>query len=327
MHSPAKKLIDALRECATARGIAMSLHKERDRCADLFFSRSYASTLAAEGSGALAAPIVNSGLAKAIITRHGSVGEDFVDDARRLLKQHQAKYSSPERVSPAAVAGSGLNVMHRTFESIHTMAYLSAVITINYVVCRGNRLATDDLADAIRRDGLDAGYDLDFVFTDQGGSFDQPIVAIRSGADGAQVAKTNIDAIYDLAYKAFDRLRNAAPKGKAPDYRGVEGAFDTEGVAAWRHVSGNAYTFTLNGIATVIGVEISGNTTRGGYDYRLSHHIRIPGAISVYTPGRMWGDTPEYAMRQAVTALTHLYNVAVRSGDVPDASWLVAVRR
>jgi hypothetical protein len=327
MPSPAKKLIDSLRKCAITHGIAMSLSKERDRCANLFFARSYASTLAAEGSDALASPTINLGLAKAIVTRHGLVGEAFVGDARQLLKQYQANHSSQGRVSPVTLAVAGPDAMRRAVGSIHTEAYVSAVVTINYVVCRGNRLATDDLADAIRRDGLDVGYDLEFVFTDQGGDFDQPIVAIRAEGDGEQVVKTTIDAVYNLAYKVFDRLRDAAPKGKAPVYRDIEGAFDAEGVATWRHVSGNTYAFTLNGIATVISVEISGNATRGGYDYRLSHHIRIPGALSVYTPGRMWGDTPEYAMRQAVTALTHFHNAAVRDGHVPDASWLVAVSR
>jgi hypothetical protein len=326
MTSRTRNLIETLRQSAVALGISMSMSKERDRCARLLFGRPYSAVIPAERDGVLPTPSVDKSRANAIIERNGDAGAAFVLAAKRLVEQHASDVSDGESMLRQKRRNGRSDASSSNQPTAYVAPYIAVLVTLNYAICRNNGLAADDVAEHIRGDGLDAGYDIELVFTDRGGDFSNPVVSILAKEHPEGTQGPMLRQIETLARAAFERLRRAAPKGQAPIYRGIDDAFDADGVETWRKTSEMAYTFRLRGISTDVKVRLTPNSIIGGYDFWLSHHIRIPNAISVYTPSRMWGDTPEYAMRQAVTALTHLFVSAVRQGSTPNASWLVPVR-
>lgn len=326
MISRTRNLIETLRQSAVAHGISMSLSNERDRCAQLLFGRPYSAVIPAERDGVLPTPSVDKSMANAIIKRNGDAGAAFVLAAEKLVEKHVSNVSDGDSMPRQKRRNDHSDTSGGNQPAAYASPYTTAVVTLNYAICRNNGLAADDVAEHIRGDGLDAGYDIELVFTDRGGDFNNPVVSIlaKEHPDGTQGPM--LRQIETLARAVFERLRRGVPKGKAAVYRGIDDAFDADGVDTWRKTSEMAYTFRLRGIPTDVKVGLMPNTIIGGYDFWLSHYIRIPGALSVYTPSRMWGDTPEYAMRQAVTALTHLFGSAVRQGGTPNASWLIPVR-
>jgi hypothetical protein len=83
------------------------------------------------------------------------------------------------------------------------------------------------------------------------------------------------------------------------------------------------YSFWLKGIPTEITVSLTANPARGGFNFRLSHHIHTPCQGGPYQPGRPWGDDEGYTLRRAVTAITEYYSEASRAGWQPSPTWLV----
>ncbi|CDG55217.1 MULTISPECIES: hypothetical protein [Halomonadaceae] len=84
------------------------------------------------------------------------------------------------------------------------------------------------------------------------------------------------------------------------------------------------YSFWLKEIPVEVRVALSVNPASGGFNFHLSHYINTPSQIGVYRPSRLGGDYEAYALRQAVTAITHYYNVAVEAGHEPSQKWLVS---
>lgn len=92
-------------------------------------------------------------------------------------------------------------------------------------------------------------------------------------------------------------------------------------------MSGQEYSFWLKGIPIQIRVVLSANHVRGGFDFKLSHFINTPKQIGAYRPSRPWGDSQNYALHMAVTAITQYYKEAVNAGFPPSPEWLVPNER
>jgi hypothetical protein len=59
------------------------------------------------------------------------------------------------------------------------------------------------------------------------------------------------------------------------------------------------------------------------YEFELSHYMYTPGQASPYTPSAPYSSSPEEALREAISALTTYYNIALKAGHSPSDDWLV----
>lgn len=82
------------------------------------------------------------------------------------------------------------------------------------------------------------------------------------------------------------------------------------------------YSFWLKGIPVEISVMLSINPLRGGFNFKLSHYIKTPSQIGPYRPSRPWGDSKDYALNLAISAITQYYKEAIKEGYVPSNEWL-----
>ena len=77
-------------------------------------------------------------------------------------------------------------------------------------------------------------------------------------------------------------------------------------------------------LAGVITIRIDKRrTTRGKYEYKVSHAIRTPEQLGPYLSSIPFGDTPQEALAKAIDDLTIFYSLGVQAGHEPAEDWLV----
>lgn len=105
----------------------------------------------------------------------------------------------------------------------------------------------------------------------------------------------------------------------------IEDAFSSDSISKYGANDENTYWFSLKDILTIVTVAISKGKMAGrdGYNFKLSHYIKTPQQAGPYRPGRQWGDDKAYALHQAVSAITHYYDMAIENGDKPSEKWLI----
>ncbi len=85
--------------------------------------------------------------------------------------------------------------------------------------------------------------------------------------------------------------------------------------------SGNTFTIRIGTLQQPVTIRLvqDGGIVR----FTTSHAIHTPVQAGPYRTSRRFNDTPESALRQAVTGLTRYYEEATRLGHAPDEAWLV----
>jgi hypothetical protein len=83
----------------------------------------------------------------------------------------------------------------------------------------------------------------------------------------------------------------------------------------------NTFFIRIGSLKTEIAISL--RRERDGIGFTQSHVIKTPRQISPYRTSRPWGDTPGYALLQAITGLTQHYDDAIRNGLPPEEGWLV----
>ncbi len=86
-------------------------------------------------------------------------------------------------------------------------------------------------------------------------------------------------------------------------------------------VDDSEFVITLGALLTPITIEI---TPKGEYwGFLVSHAIHTPLQAGPYWTSRPFDDTPQDALRRAITGLESYYNQAVSHGYTPSENWLV----
>ncbi len=134
---------------------------------------------------------------------------------------------------------------------------------------------------------------------------------------------------YQHFLKSPTKYSIAAPKKPIAEQGGwtIEGVFEDEAIENYIRTSSNKFSFWLKGLPTKITVLLTPQLNTHGYDYHLSHFIKTPEQMSYYRPSNRAGDYFEYALHQAVTAITMYYQAAVDAGHTPQEAWLVESNR
>ena len=102
--------------------------------------------------------------------------------------------------------------------------------------------------------------------------------------------------------------------------------FEQEGVTQYETTE-NGWTFQLDGIPTKISIELTVDPLNKRYRYRRSHAIRSPAnPAAPYYPSLPFGETMEWALRQALSSITMYYFDSVERGHAPSADWLVPLK-
>ncbi len=89
-----------------------------------------------------------------------------------------------------------------------------------------------------------------------------------------------------------------------------------------RHDEMGSFAIQVGVLETVIYIELGRFRTSDITKFHLSHAINTPEQLDAYRTSRPFADYWEYALHQAVTAITMHYEIAVKKGHVPAESWL-----
>jgi len=82
------------------------------------------------------------------------------------------------------------------------------------------------------------------------------------------------------------------------------------------------YHILIGELKTIVTIKLSSKGNTSGTFFSTSHAIKTPDQITPYNTSRPWGDTPAYALHQAISGLTDYYGTAFKNRHSPSEDWL-----